>query len=248
MKYYSLKKIIKSLPAKKNSKSSLWVKLIVRKLSFVFTYLFINVGCSAWGASIISVLVATVGSFCFAIDNSLSRVIGVILIELWLVLDCVDGNIARVKKTSSEMGEFIDALSGYYVTGFVYFFVGIAAAYTTKLFSEYAFLMIVLGGVSTIAGLLARIIHQKYTYSIMVINQMNSQKHNDTPEKEVENKKSVQYIRSRMDKEIGISGLFMPFLIIALIFNLFDIFTIFYCAFQCCGLLAVTIYYALKAR
>ena len=153
-----------------------------------------------------------------------------------------------MKKTSSEMGEVIDALSGYYVTGFVYFFVGIAAAYTTKLFSEYAFLMIVLGGVSTIAGLLARIIHQKYTYSIMVINQMNSQKHNHTPEKEVENKKSVQYIRSRMDKEIGISGLFMPFLIIALIFNLFDIFTIFYCAFQCCGLLAVTIYYALKAR
>lgn len=248
MKYYSLKEITRSLPAKKNSKSSLWVKLIVRKLSFVFTYLFINIRCSAWGASIISVLVATVGSFCFAIDNSLFRIIGVILIELWLVLDCVDGNIARVKKTSSEMGEFIDALSGYYVTGFVYFFVGIAAAYTTKLFGKYAFLMIILGGVSTIAGLLARIIHQKYTYSIMVINQANPQKHNNIPEQEVENKKSIQYIRSRLDKEIGISGMFMPFLIVALIFNLFDVFTIFYFAFQCCGLLAVTVYYSLKAR
>lgn len=248
MKYYSLKEIIKSLPAKKNSKSSLWVKLIVRKLSFIFTYLFINLGCSAWGASIISVLVAMIGSFCFVINHSLCRIIGVILIELWLVLDCVDGNIARVKKTSSEMGEFIDALSGYYVTGFVYFFVGITAAYTTELFSEYAFLMIILGGVSTISGLLARIIHQKYTYSIMVINQANPQKHNDIPEQEVENKKSIQYIRSRLDKEIGISGLFMPLLIVALIFNLFDVFTIFYFAFQFCALIAVTVYYALKAR
>lgn len=248
MRHYSLKEIIKSLPVKKNSKSSLWVKLIVRKVSFLFTYLFINVGCSAWGASIISVLVALTGSICFVVDNTICRIIGVCLIELWLVLDCVDGNIARVKKTSSEMGEFIDALSGYYVTGFVYFFVGIAAYYTTSIFKQYDFALLVLGGVSTIAGLLARIIHQKYTYSIMVINQADPTRHNEMPEESVENKKSIQYIRSRIDKEIGISGLFMPFLIVALIFNLFDLFTIFYCGFQCCGLAAVTIYYAIKAK
>ena len=246
--YYSLKEIIQSLPVKKNSKSSLWVKLVVRKLSFLFTYLFINIGFSAWGVSILSALVAVIGSFCFVIDSSVSRMIGVCLIELWLVLDCVDGNIARVKKTSSEMGEFVDALSGYYVTGFVYFCVGIAAYYTTNIFSHYAFGLIILGGVSTIAGLLARIIHQKYTYSIMVINQANPMYQSEIPEKDVENKKSLQYLSSRIDKVIGISGLFMPFLIVSLIFNLFDLFTIFYFAFQCCGLLVVTAYYALKAR
>lgn len=248
MQYYSLKEIIRSLPEKKNSKSSLWVKLVVRKVSFLFTYLFINVGCSAWGASIISALVAVVGSFCFVVDNAACRMIGVCLIELWLVLDCVDGNIARVKKTCSEMGEFIDALSGYYVTGFVYFFVGIAAYYTTNIFGHYAFALVVMGGVSTIAGLLARIIHQKYTYSIMVINQGNIAHKNELPEESVQNKNSIQYIRSRVDKEIGISGLFMPLLIVALIFNLFDLFTIFYCGFQCCGLIAVTAYYAIKAK
>lgn len=248
MQYYPLKEIIKSLPKKKNSKSSLWVKLVVRKLSFLFTYIFINLGCSAWGASVISVLVALAGSLCFAVDNSIYRIIGVCLIEFWLILDCVDGNIARVKKTSSEMGEFVDALSGYYVTGFVYFFVGIAAYYTTNIFSNHAFLLIILGGVSTISGLLARIIHQKYTYSIMVINQEKMTQHAEIPENSVENKNSIQYIRSRVDKEIGISGFFMPFLIVSLIFNLFDLFTIFYCCFQCCGLIATTAYYALKAR
>lgn len=248
VQYYSLKEIIRSLPEKKNSKSSLWVKLVVRKVSFFLTYLFINAGCSAWGASIISVLVALAGSVCFAVDNPVFRIIGVSLIEIWLVLDCVDGNIARVKKTCSEMGEFIDALSGYYVTGFVYFFVGIAAYYTTNIFGHNAFILVVLGGVSTIAGLLARIIHQKYTYSIMVINQADLTSHTEIPEESVNNKNSIQYLRSRIDKEIGISGLFMPFLIVALVFDLFDLFTIFYCAFQCCGLIAVTAYYAIKAK
>lgn len=248
MQYYSLREIISSLPKKKNSKSSLWVKLVVRKVSFLFTYLFINAGCSAWSASIISVLVALAGSFCFAVDHTVFRIIGVCFIELWLVLDCVDGNIARVKKTSSEMGEFVDALSGYYVTGFVYFFVGIAAYYTTTVFRNHAFILVILGGVSTIAGLLARIIHQKYTYAVMVINQEKATQQKEIPEDSIENKRSIQYIRSRMDKEIGISGLFMPFLIVALVFDLFDLFTIFYCGFQCCGLIAVTAYYALKAR
>lgn len=247
MKFYSLRTITESLPKKKNSKSSLWVKLVVRKLSFIFTFIFINCGSSAWTASIISVFTAVLGSAFIAVDNMVFRIIGVILIELWLVLDCVDGNIARVKKTSSEMGEFIDALSGYYVTGFVYFAVGFAAYNTTKIFADHAFLMVVLGGISTVAGLLARIIHQKYTYSLMVINQSGESK-KALPENEVENKKSLQYLRSRLDKELGISGLFMPFLIVASIFNLYDIFTVFYFLFQAAGLLAVTAYYSLKAR
>lgn len=243
---YSFKQIVDSLPKKKNSKSSLWVKIVVRKLSFIFTYLFINLGCSAWMASIISIIVAVAGTVCLCIDSIVCRIIGVILVELWLVLDCVDGNIARVRKTSSEMGEFIDALSGYYVTGFVYLAIGVSAYYTTR-FSNYALAFLILGGISTVAGLLARIIHQKYTYTLLILERDNNKKET-LPEEEVINKKSLQYIRSRMDKEINISGLFMPFLIIALIFNLFDVMTVFYFLFQVAGLLAVTAYYSLKAR
>lgn len=244
--YFSLKKIKDSLPAKKNSKSSLWVKTVVRKLSFLFTFAFINLGCSAWMASIISVLVACAGAVCLCINSPVARIVGVILIELWLVLDCVDGNIARVRRTSSEMGEFIDALSGYYVTGFVYFAIGISAFYTTSM-TKFAFLWVILGGMSSICGLLARIIHQKYTYTLLVLERRNCEKV-ELPEDEVTNKKSIQYLRSRVDKEISISGLFMPFLLIALVFNLYDIMTIFYFLFQLVGLMAVTVYYSIKAK
>lgn len=246
MKHYSFKEIVQSLPKKKNSKSSWWVKLVIRKLSFIFTYIFINLGCSPWGASMISVFVALLGAVMLSIDSTVCRIIGVIMIEFWLVLDCVDGNIARVKKQSSEMGEFIDALSGYYVTGFVYAAIGVAAYYTTR-FTAYQLVFIILGAASSIAGLLCRIIHQKYTYTILVLERGDNKKKR-LPEDEVDNKKSVQYLRSRIDKEISISGLFMPFLIFAMIFNIFDIMTVFYFVFQFLGLIVVTGFYSIKAK
>lgn len=246
--FYSLPKIVQSLPKKKNSKSSLWVKLIVRRLSFLFTFLFINIGFSAWMVSILSVFVAVAGCVCLCINTVITRIIGVCLIELWLVLDCVDGNIARVKKTSSEMGEFIDALSGYFVTAFVYFAIGVAAYNTTTLMNEYNYYVLLAGSVSSIAGLLTRLIHQKYTYTLMVLNKDDDSKKQMLPEEEVQNKHSLQFIRSRLDKEIGISGLFMPLLIVACIFNFYEILTLFYCAFHVLGLFAVTFLYSIRAR
>ena len=242
--YYSFKQIVESLPKKKNSKSSLWVKTIVRKLSFPVTWLFINCKCSPWMASMISVLVAIAGSGLLCVNNEICRIIGVCLIQFWLVLDCVDGNIARVKKQSSEFGEFVDALSGYYVTGFVFIGIGVSAYYTTSLFMSINYWLIILGAITAVAGILARLIHQKYTYTIMV----TSETLDAIPEHEVDNKKSVQHFRSRMDKELGISGLFMPFLIAACIFHLYDIITLFYLLFQGLGLFAITTFYSLKAR
>lgn len=242
MTYYSLKTIIDSLPKKKNSKSSLWVKILVRRISFFVTWIFINLGFSPWLVSVLSVFVALAGSIFISLNSDIYRLIGVLLIQFWLVLDCVDGNIARVLKKSSVFGEFIDALSGYYVTGFVFIAVGIAAFYTDSYIS-CPYIYIIMGGVTSIAGLLSRIIHQKYTYAIMIQN--GDQK---IPETEVENKRSIQYLRSRFDKELGISGLFMPALIVSYIFDRYDILTIFYFLFQLGGLAAVTAYYSAKAK
>lgn len=241
---YLYKTIVDSLPAKKNSKSSLWVRTIVRKVSFPTTWLFINCNCSPWMASMISVVVAIAGSTLMCVNDEVCRILGVVLIEFWLVLDCVDGNIARVKKQSTEYGKFVDALSGYYVTGFVFVGMGVAAYNTSTIFPKYNMWYLVLAGITAVAGLLSRIIHQKYTYASMIISGSTEL----IPEKEVSNKKSMQYLRSRIDKEIGISGLFMPILIIACAFHLYDLMTLFYFVFQGVGLLAVTAYYSLKAK
>jgi len=176
---YSIKKIKESLPKKKNSKSSIWVKIIIRKLSFIFTFIFINLGSSAWFASIFSIFVALTGSVLLCINQPIYRIIGMILVEFWLVMDCVDGNIARVKKESSETGEFIDALSGYYITAFVFLAIGVAAFNTSNIqIDKYIF--IILGALTSITGILARLIHQKYTYTLMTLERQSNKKGNIT--------------------------------------------------------------------
>lgn len=245
MKGYSLRYIVDSLPAKKNSKSSLWVKIVVRKLSFLFTYVFINLGFSPWTVSIISVFVAVGGCLLLMIPDYVCVIVGVILVQFWLILDCVDGNIARCKKLSSEMGSFIDALSGYYISGFVYLGVGVAA-YNFSSIDKYRIFFLLMGAFSSIAGILCRLIHQKYTYTVLILERQCPDL--VTPEEEVENKRSLQYLRSRLDKEIGISGLFMPFLIFATVFNCFGVVTAFYFVFQMGALFAVSGVYSLKAK
>ena len=92
---YSFNDIIESLPKKKNSKSSWWVKLWVRKTSFLFTYLFINLGWSSNAVSYLSVFVSLLACVLFSLGMNWTTIIAIVLINFWLVLDCVDGNIAR---------------------------------------------------------------------------------------------------------------------------------------------------------
>lgn len=245
--YYSFKEIVESLPKKKNGRSSLWVKTIIRKLSFVFTYLFVNIGISPWLASVLSAVVAFTGSVLMCINSFPCRIIGVICIQLWLVLDCVDGNIARVTKTCSDLGDFIDTLSGYVVSACAMLSIGVAAAYTTKcpIFLNNN-LLVVFGAMGSIGNVFARLIHQNYMVTIFRLEKKGIIITN--PDDDVEADHGIGYLRSRIDKEFGISGFFMPLLIIALITNRLDIFTMIYSAFFTLSALAICVYYALKSK
>ena len=164
MQHFSMKEIIRSLPKEKNRKSSWWVKLFIRRISFLFTWFFINIGCSANLVSIISVFIVLLGVIFMAMSNIFFVSMGVILLEFWLVLDCVDGNIARVKKTNSYMGEFFDALSGYAMSCFSLFGIGIAAFhYSSILFGKENEICIILGGLGSLCIMYARLIYQRYS-------------------------------------------------------------------------------------
>lgn len=237
---YTLSYIRKSLPAEKNSKSSLWVKLIIRKLSFIFTFIFINLGFSAKQVSLLSVVIAIVGSILLGINSFRCMIIGMILVNFWLVLDCVDGNIARCKGSSSLLGSFIDAISGYTILAFVYLGIGIAS-YNTCHFvpQKYKYILIVMGAIASIADILTRLIHQKYNNTILRCNLK--------VEKNDENKKSLAYIRGRLDKEIGISGLFMPLLIVSSIYKSYVFMLVFYMIFNVAAFIGVLVIYSIKS-
>ena len=61
-----------------------------------------------------SVLLGFASGYAFSFASPESLILGGILLEATLVLDCVDGQLARAKGTASEWGRLIDGIAGYF--------------------------------------------------------------------------------------------------------------------------------------
>ena len=247
MAKYTYKEIRASLTKMKNSRSSLWVQLWVRRASFPITYLFINTGWTANMVSVLSWIVIAAAAVLLCINNFWCMLAGVILTNFWLVLDCVDGNIARVKKQKSFMGDFFDAVAGYGPFSFTTIGLGFAAYHTSFIIPEdYRFYLFALAGVAAVANIYMRLIHQKYLNCFFVAKKELNELDEITL-KDTENKKSFAYIREQIDKNFGVSGLFMPWLFVALFTKTFDIMLMCYAAYYILSFLAICVLYCKRA-
>jgi phosphatidylglycerophosphate synthase len=61
-----------------------------------------------------SVLTGFASGYAFSFASPVFMVLGGILLEMTLVLDCVDGQLARAKGMASEWGRLIDGIAGYF--------------------------------------------------------------------------------------------------------------------------------------
>ena len=61
-----------------------------------------------------SVLIGFLSGYAFSFSSSTSLILGGILLEVTLVLDCVDGQLARAKNMASDWGRLIDGIAGYF--------------------------------------------------------------------------------------------------------------------------------------
>lgn len=244
---YTYGEIKASLTKKKNNRSSLWIQLWVRKFSFPVTYLFINTGWTANMVSILSWIVIFAGAVFLSIDCFGFRIAGVILTNFWLVLDCVDGNIARVKKVKTFMGDYYDAVAGYGPFSFTIIALGIAAFNTTNFCPDkLKIYLILIGGIGATINLYMRLIHQKYLNCFFAAKKIIGEL-DDITLADTEDKRSFAYIREAIDKNLGVNGLFMPWIIIACFTNTFDIMLCFYFLYFLVSFLAIAVLYCIKA-
>ena len=61
-----------------------------------------------------SVLMGFASGYAFSFASSTFLILGGILLEVTLVLDCVDGQLARAKGMASDWGRLIDGIAGYF--------------------------------------------------------------------------------------------------------------------------------------
>jgi hypothetical protein len=64
----------------------------------------------------------------------------------------------------------------------------------------------------------------------------------------VDDKHSLYYIRNRVSKEFGVSGIFMPLTIVCALTHSYDLMTLFYFLFNGFALLSTTLFYIYRAN
>lgn len=227
MERVMMKEILASYTPEKRASTSLWAKLFSRPLSFPVTYLFIFLGFSANAVSILSIFVSLAACLLLMLGPPFFWA-GIGLFLFWDVLDCTDGNIARVKKSASAAGEYLDAVSGYTAPAFIYLAVGVAAYYTTGLLHSHEFVFILLGAAASVCDLLSRLIYQKYAvteYKLGIAAR---------GEKTIEEKRKqgVYRIADVVMRNLTYSCLFIPLLVIANVIRHFDILIAFYALYS----------------
>lgn len=241
---YTMKEITASYTPEKSKDTSWWARVFSRPLSFLVTYPLINLGISANTVSVVSIFVAVIACILLMLGHPVST-IGVFVFLFWDVLDCVDGNIARVRKTASLKGEYMDAISGYTAPAFIYLAVGVAAYREPGILSGIGFWIVVVGAVASLSDLLSRIIYQKYLVTQLKVN---VEKGTNGVSIEKERSRGIKRTLDLIMKNMTYSSLFMPLLVIAKFTNCFDILVVFYCLYSVAILLGSYCLFIIRAN
>lgn len=77
-------------------------------VSPLFTKIFVKKNIKPNYVTIMMILSGIVGAVFFSFNNILMKILGIVFIHTWYILDCSDGEVARITKTFSKFGAEID--------------------------------------------------------------------------------------------------------------------------------------------
>ena len=169
---YSLKDVIASLPKDKLLSEALFSRLVLRPLSFPAAWIALALGMSPNMVSWLSALCAIAGGALLAWGSGIWMWAGVVLLFVFSILDCADGNMARTLKTSNPWGSWTDAVGGY--IAYTASLLGLGAAAERCGGFVFPGLCIFLGGFSAAANMLMRASVQSARITAMRIDEAAS--------------------------------------------------------------------------
>ncbi|MCK4351972.1 CDP-alcohol phosphatidyltransferase family protein [candidate division WOR-3 bacterium] len=117
--------------------SPLYARKVIRHISIYITWLFLHTRITPNQITFLGMLVGLAGGVCLAFQK---WIIGIILLQISYILDCVDGEVARYKKISSLSGEHLDMIGHFFVQPCVYF------CFSVGLYQEFTHLWILILG------------------------------------------------------------------------------------------------------
>ncbi len=138
-----------------------WVsKHINRHISIRFTRLCLILGLSANQATLTSLLLGIAAGIFFIRPQPLYWLIGLLILYLATIFDCVDGEIARYRKQSSSEGRYFDVIVTYFL------FPYILACMSFGLYNIVQGLEVFIAGFLAVIGMSLVFVHQPLAQSI----------------------------------------------------------------------------------
>lgn len=114
MKIKELKEICQTTA--KKDRSNFYMRYVCRSISIFFTRVLIHTPIQADYVSFLMIVVGVLGALCL-LDGTVGYfVLGAVVLQLWYVLDCVDGEIARYRNYEKK-GQIIQEKADMPITG-----------------------------------------------------------------------------------------------------------------------------------
>lgn len=229
-----------SLPEWKRKKDPILTRVFYRPLSFFFSAQCAKCGITANQVSYISALVALAACICFLLGSYNMNIIGAILVNVWLLMDCTDGNIARSVKKEA-FGPFADSMSSYLLVGLLCTCIGFAAYFEGGLlFDKNNVWIVLIGALGSASDSLMRLIYQKYK------NVEKELQENGILKAEIDEHQDINQSTNwkiKIDENFGIGGILPLIVLFGAIFHALDLVAIYcFCFFGSIALVSVIIY------
>lgn len=156
----SIAEIHRLLPRESKYYDPFWARFVLYPLSFPISQLALRLGLSANQISYLGVVVILLGTGLMLTGNREFIILGTLLFNFWAVLDCVDGNVARVHRKTSKYGDFVDSIGGYFAVAFVYLGAGVVAENARAFIPDYLknINFVLVGALASICDLTMRLL------------------------------------------------------------------------------------------
>ena len=83
----------------------------LRKFSKLFTWVAVNIGATPNQVTLVSFAIGLYSAYAFAQGTFWQIFLGAILLQLSIIIDCVDGELARYTRKFSQLGAWLDAVT-----------------------------------------------------------------------------------------------------------------------------------------
>jgi phosphatidylglycerophosphate synthase len=143
------------------------LELTLRKFSIYLTKIFIYMGLTGNQITMMMMILGIISSFFFMPGKYYYSLIGIILFELHLLLDFVDGEVARYRKETSLKGTYLDYMTHAIVNPLIFIGLSIGAYFSNPLQIIPNWVFIVIGFITAYSQSVGGVLRLK-KYELLV--------------------------------------------------------------------------------